>query len=287
MSKSHGSSTYAKATITIAALAASLAIALIAASRAHAEPCTTTGTATGTEVRDRMCGSPGADTMLGLGGGDRLTGGDGNDTLRGGDGDDTIEGGNGNDVLVGDLGSDILLGEAGNDQLRLRDGQLDNFGFAFTCGNGTDSVDMDLVDAAFLTGHLVGGLLTLLVLRELADCENISVGAVNEGPNVVISRRSVAVGASSRIPVRLRCPGSLSAPCAGTLRIGSSKKGLGAPKAYSIDPGKKENVSARLSHRDRRKLRRRGQLNARVVSIEQGQLGAKTTVQTIKLNAPG
>jgi hypothetical protein len=223
--------------------------------------------------------------MLGLGGGDRLTGGDGNDTLRGGDGDDTIEGGNGNDVLVGDLGSDILLGEAGNDQLRLRDGQLDNFGFAFACGNGTDSVDMDLVDAAFLTGHLFGGLLTLLVLRELVDCESISVGAVNEGPNVVISRHSVKVGTDGRAAVRLRCPASLTAPCAGTLRLGHSAKSQGKKAHSSVDPGKMDDVSARLSRRDRRKLRRRGQLNARVVSIEQGQFGDKTTVKKLKLIA--
>jgi len=65
-------------------------------------------------------------------------------------------------------------------------------------------------------------------------------------------------------------------------RRASSKR---APKAYSIDPGEKDKVSARLSKRDRKKLRQRGRITALVTSVEQGEFGDKTTVQTLKLRA--
>ncbi len=140
-------------------------------------------------------------------------------------------------------------------------------------GNGL--LDIDLLDAidvfAFGSGRL--------------GCEYITVGAVNEGPNVVISRHSVNVGTDGRAAVRLRCPASLTAPCAGKLRIGHSEKSEGAPKTYSIEQGKKDDVTARLSHRDRRRLRQHGQTTAFVTSVEKGQFGDKTTVQTIKLIA--
>jgi hypothetical protein len=119
------------------------------------------------------------------------------------------------------------------------------------------------------------------------SCEFIAIGAVNEGPNVVISRHSVNVGTDGRAAVRLRCPGSLTAPCAGILRLGHSPKSQGKKKHYSIDKGKKDDVSARLSHRDRRRLRRHGETSALVTSVEQGEFGDKTTIQTIKLIAQG
>jgi putative Ca2+/H+ antiporter (TMEM165/GDT1 family) len=86
---------------------------------------------------------------------------------------------------------------------------------------------------------------------------------------------------------RESCPASLTAPCAGTLTIGRPGKSQGEPKAYSIDPGNKDKVSARLSQRDRRKLSRRGKITASATSVEQGEFGDKTTVQTLKLSAQG
>jgi hypothetical protein len=259
MSKSHVSLTYAKVTITVAAVAAVLAVALIAAAPAHADcsPANIVGTA----GDDRLCGTAGPNVINGLAG------------------NDNIDGGPGNDILTGGPGFDKFSGDAGNDRLRARDGEVDN-PLSF-CGSGTDSLDIDLADAAFAAlafGVLVPAFAT-------SSCENVTVGAINEGPNASISRRSVAVGEDGRAKVRLNCPASLPAPCAGTLRIGSSEKRLGAPKAYSIDEGKKENVSARLSQRDRNKLSQRGQITARALSVEQGQFGDKTTVQTIKLIA--
>jgi hypothetical protein len=137
---------------------------------------------------------------------------------------------------------------------------------------------VDLVDAAVVAVTFGFPLIW-------SSCEDIHVRAVNEGPNVVISRHSVNVGTDGHAAVRLRCPASLTAPCAGTLRLGHSAKSQGKKTHYSIEQGKKDDVSARLSHRDRRRLRRHGETTALVTSVEQGQFGDKTTVQTIKLIA--
>jgi hypothetical protein len=274
----------------IAALAAVLAVALIAASTAHAlSTCTLNGSSlTGTTGNDVMCGTSQSDTMDGNSGNDVLFGNGLNDFLSGGEGDDTVDGGLSNDTLIGEAGFDRLVGGSGNgnDQLLFRDGSQDadmNRRGGPSCGSGTDSMDIDLVDARVLaaTNHIVGGPLLFLG----GDCENVTVGAINEGPNVVISRRSLSVGTDGRAAVRLRCPASLTAPCAGELRIGRTKNSVGTPKAYSIDQGKKEDVSARLSQRVRNKLSQRGRITALVTSVEQGQFGEKTTVQTIKLIA--
>ncbi len=210
--------------------------------------------------------------MFGLEGNDTMTGGDGNDTLDGSFGDDLVDGGAGNDFLRGGPGRDHIHGGDGNDQLLARDGFFEE---AIGCNSGTDSLDLDLLDAS------VAGFLFLF------GCENITVGAVNEGPNVVISAHSVSVGTDGRAALRLRCPASLTAPCAGTLRIGHSPKSEGKKSHYSIYQGKKDDVSTRLSHRDRRRLRRHGETTARVTSVEHGEFGDKTTVQTIKLIAQG
>jgi hemolysin type calcium-binding protein len=241
-----------------------------------------------------LCGTSGADTIDGLAGNDRviglegddiLFGGTGNDTLEGGDGLDILKGGSGNDILTGGPGGVPFFGEgfdggSGSDQLRARDGAPDNLTNNADCGSGTDALDMDLLDAAQLVGFFGIPLL-------FGGCEHITVGAVNEGPNAVISRHSVSVGTDGRAAVRLRCPGSLTAPCAGILRLGHSAKSQGKKKHYSIHQGKKDDVSARLSRRDRRRLRRHGQITASVISVEQGEFGDKTTIQTIKLIAQG
>jgi len=265
--------------VTIAALAAVLAVALIAASSARAQgDCTMIGTSlTGTTGNDILCGGSGADTMNGNSGNDELRGHGGNDFLSGGDGNDTVTGEGGNDTLIGAPGSDTFSGGSGNDRLLARDGELDNT--RFTCGSGTDSLDMDLAD--------VGDLVFSLGRLFNSGCENITSGAINEGPNVKISRHSVSVGEDGRAAVRLRCPASLPAPCAGTLRLGRSQKSQGKKTQYSIDDGKKETVSARLSQRDRNKLSQRGRITVGATSVEQGQHGDKTTVQTIKLIAQG
>lgn len=213
------------------------------------------------------------------------------DTLNGGDGLDFLEGDSGSDILIGGPGGvgcfsifvacgDSFSGDSGNDIVLFRDGSPDEIARS-TCGSGTDRVDIDLADATIFAF----GQLNIVSFMLGSGCENVTVGAVNEGPNVKISRRSPSVGTDGRATVRLRCPGSLTAPCAGTLRLGHSPKSQGKRTHYSIDQGKKDNVSASLSRRDRRRLRRHGEATALVTSVEQGQFGDKTTVQTIKLIA--
>jgi hypothetical protein len=269
--------TDAKVTITIAAFAAVLAVALIAASTAHAT-CTPSGTPGGGPGNDRMCGTSASETMSGLAGNDQVLGGSGNDLVDGGSGDDVVDGGPGNDVVIGGPGFDTFIGGTGNDQLRARDGQPEAL-TVFECGLGTDLLDLDLADAAEV-GFDLGFPVTFWAL-----CERITVGAVNEGPNVVISPHSVNVGTDGRATVRLRCPASLTAPCAGTLRLGHSAKSQGKKTHYSIDQSKRGDVSIRLSRRDRKELRKRGRIAVTASSVEQGQFGDKTTVQTLKLIA--
>lgn len=294
MGKMHARFVYINAMAATAAVFVVLAVALIAASPAQAT-CTPSGTPGGGLGNDKLCGTSGPDTLSGLAGNDNLQGGGGNDLLDGGDGSDLLAGGAGNDVLIGEQNAafghcggfvpesgdcfDFYDAGPGNDQIRARDGEYDRLTIDdMNCGSGTDSVDMDLLDAAGINVSFGLGLLG-------TQCENFTVGAVNEGPNVIVSRHSVNVGEDGRAAVRLRCPGSLTAPCAGELRIGHSAKSEGKKAHYSIDPGKKDDVSARVSRRDRRRLRRHGETTALVTSVEQGQFGDKTTVQTIKLIA--
>jgi RTX calcium-binding nonapeptide repeat (4 copies) len=206
-----------------------------------------------------MTGGAGNDTMEGRGG---------NDTMNGESGNDIVRGEGGNDILVGGADNDNLTGSSGNDQLRLRDAELDRPG---SCGDGTDSVSMDLVDFAGL-GFLA-----------FAGCETVTIGAVNEGPNVVISRSTPKIKKSGKVPVRLACPPELTAPCAGTLTLGRSPNKQGSPNAYSLDPGASMKVTGRLSRKDRRKLSRGGELTAITISVEQGEFGDKTTAQTLEL----
>ncbi len=259
-----------------AAVASALAFALIVVPSARSVPsgpsCLLTNT--GGSLDDSLCGTSAADVMSGGAGNDEMFGRAGNDTMNGDSGGDVVRGEAGNDILVGGSGAgDSLNGGSGNDQLRFRDGEVDNFNTLTDCGDGTDSISMDLVD--FATG---GGIV-------FGHCETVTIGAVNEGPNVVISRRTPKIKDNGKVPVRLDCPAELTAPCAGTLQLGRSANSQGSPKTYSIAQGTSLKVSARLSRGDRRKLSRSGEITARATSIEQGQFGDKTTVQTLELTA--
>jgi len=254
--------------------AAAVALVIIASPSAHAVPsgpdCLLTNT--GGSLDDSLCGTAGADVMSGGDGDDSMFGRAGNDTMNGDGGQDVVRGEAGNDILIGGSGGlDSLVGGSGNDQLRFRDGELDSFTPITNCGDGTDSISMDLVDFAFLGFSAFG------------HCESVTVGAVNEGPNVVISRRTPKIKGNGKVPVRLDCPVELTAPCAGTLQLGRSANSQGSPKAYSIAQGTSLKVSARLTRGDRRKLSRTGEITALATSVERGEFGDKTTVQTLEL----
>lgn len=271
--------------ITIATLAAA-ALALTAGSPAHAGviECTPVGTPGGGSGNDTLCGTSGPDFLFGRAGNDRLVGLGGSDVLDGGGGIDFLDGGSGQDILVGGPDGDGIFGDrfkggGSNDQIMARDGATDDLSKS-VCGTGTDRVDLDLTDLLDL-----GGGLGIPFFMLVSSCESVTVGAVNEGPNVVISRRTPKIKDKGKVPVGLTCPASLTAPCAGTLTLGRPENKQGEPKAYSIDPGNKDKVSARLSRRDRRKLSRSGQLTVSATSVEQGEFGDKTTGQTLKLNS--
>ena len=257
---------------------------------ASSDPCTITlsnpGTSTGGSSRDVICGTSGNDTLKGRGGADELRGKGGNDRLfgdsnrdelLGGSGNDELNGGPDNDTLKGESGFDDHFGDDGNDFLFLRDGELDD---GLGCNAGIDTVDLDLVDSAFFFDPVF-----------LLTCEAAFVGAVDEGPNVAISDRTRRVGGDGRTTVKLRCPASLQQPprCKGKLKLQlRTRRSLRrtAPKIhYSLRPGKTRGVEVRLTRRDRHRLHRHGSAEGVVTSVEAGQHGDKTTVQTIKLRA--
>lgn len=267
------------------ALAVAAAVAFAVPAAYGDVPCMVFGSSlSGTAGDDALCGTEGSDTLNGNGGNDQLKGFGGNDTLSGGAGVDTVLGGNGNDLLTGGSSNDVLIGGAGNDRMQYRDGELDTWGSVLLrggpCGSGADSIDVDLLDFSVIIG---------LAGSPLIDCEAVSVGALTEGANVVISARSRRVGGEGRTAVRLSCPASLPAPCEGSLRLGlvsKSKKHSEQPQSsYEIRPGDGGSVSVRLSSRDRSTLRRVGRATGRVTAVEKGEFGDKTTIQTVTLRA--
>ena len=225
---------------------------------------------------DVLLGGTGEDELFGAGGEDSLSGEDGSDTLNGGSGGDDLNGGNAGDTLIGGSGMDSIGGRAGNDFINVRDGELDGW----SCGDGTDTLQADLVDAFVDT-------VSFFVL--VRGCEAYTVAAVDEGPTVSISSRSRRLSRAGRTRVRLSCPASLTQPsrCEGRLKLQlSSPRSLRrrAPRTrYSIGPGQSQNVSVRLSRRDRRTVNRRGRASGAATSVEEGEHGTKTTVETIKL----
>lgn len=190
------------------------------------------------------------------------------DRLKGGDGDDRLKGRAGDDSLDGELGVDKLLGGDGDDTLFTRDGVKDA---VVSCGGGLDTANVDLRDVPS------------------SDCENIDQGAIKEGRNVRISKRTLRVGRDGRARVKLSCPRQLSRRCKGKLSLSlyrrSAHGGAVASRAtrYSIKPGRSRQVKVRLSGRDRRALVSRRKPRGRIKSVERGQHGRKTTIRVVKL----
>jgi RTX calcium-binding nonapeptide repeat (4 copies) len=304
-------------------------VVLVCSAPAAAAPCQHTGVhlegspgpdvLCGTEASDVLNGNQGNDELSGFGGNDLLNGGEGNDALLGGDGSDTLNGGPGEDSLEGNAGNDLLHGESGNDTLagtsgndqlsggagndvltggegadefsggegndviHMRDGVQEQIPF---CGGGTDSVDMDLRDNELWLLTAIGTFGGSLLI---ASCENITVGAVHEGPNVDISSHALRVGQGGSTRIRLQCPATLDIPCAGTLTVAvleKSKKKRNHPATrYSIQPGQSRNVAARLSQHDQDSVHRSGRARGWILSVETGHFGNKTTLKSVPLLA--
>jgi Ca2+-binding RTX toxin-like protein len=226
---------------------------------------------------------------------ENLRGGSGNDTLVGDSarnlieglaGDDTLRGGTplrivtaplglvGDDTLDGGLGSDAMAGEGGDDLLLARDAIDDQVSFSMTCGPGNDRLNADLTDDD---------------TRALApSCESIDQGAINEGANVRIVSRMLRVGSSGGVSARLRCPASVTIGCRGTLAAGAPQsaglRGLGTRTRYRIRRGRGRLVTIRVPRALRRAAARRSRpVPARIVSVEKGEHGDKTTVRRVRL----
>ena len=212
------------------------------------------------------------------------------ETLIGGSGDDFLRVINGfpddplpTHRLIGNAGNDLLRtltvlgsldGGLGRDHLHLsarggaiaaRDGEMDTF----DCSTGTELITADLRDAE------PPGLPD--------DCVPVSVGAVNEGPNVVFRSKRVRVNRSGVLLVRMRCPRRLSRPCRGRLAARLDRKGtpFGKRVRYSIRPGRSKTIKTRLRASQRGAARRR-RARVRLESVEKGRHGPKTTTASLR-----
>ena len=230
----------------------------------------------GTDI-ENVKGGRGNDTLVGNAGRNLLEGFAGNDILRGGTpvrivtvplglvGDDTLDGG---------IGSDAMAGEGGDDLLLARDAIDDQLNVAMTCGAGSDRLDADLTDDD---------------TRALSpSCESIDQGAINEGANVRIASRRLRVSSGGTVKARLRCPRSVRIGCRGSLAAGApgraGLRGLGSRTRYRIRRGRSALVGISLpAALERAAERRTRPVPARVVSVETGEHGDKTTVRRVGL----
>jgi Ca2+-binding RTX toxin-like protein len=230
----------------------------------------------GTDI-ENLKGGRGNDTLVGNSSRNLIEGFAGNDTLRGGSPPPSRTGTSisflGDDTLDGGIGSDVMHGEGGDDRLLARDAVDDQETAAMSCGSGNDRLDTDLADDN---------------TRPLpADCESIDQGAIDEGPNVRIASRTLRVSAAGTVRVRLRCPASVTRGCRGRLAAGAARRaglrGLGARSRYRIRRGRTARVTIRLPRALRRAAARPRLVPARVVSVETGSHGPKTTVRRVRL----
>ena len=199
-----------------------------------------------------------------------IIGGAGHDTLVGNRANNRLEGGGGNDTITGNQGADLLAGGEGGDTIFARDAVQD----LISCGANrnirpfkSDTLDFDLADGT-----------------PPADCEDITQGALLEGPNVLMAK-PLWPRSGRQVGVRLRCPDEVDIGCNGALRLRLLRRttsNAAASRRYRIAAGGSKLVVLRLSRRERAALRRSSR-KARITSVETGELGDKTTIRTFRL----
>jgi hypothetical protein len=208
----------------------------------------------------------GADVIRTGEGGDLIDSGPGNDVLLSGGGSNVLRAGDGNDQLVGSgvlepgKGRDRVQAGPDDDVIRARDGETD----IIVCGSGKDTLDIDLKDG-----------------KSPADCEIVNQGAVREGPHVRVLTSTAVTRPSGSFTVALACPRVVTR-CSGRLTVAAPALGL-VTSAYSIRPGRSKNVGMQLGRSARRALTRRRSLPTRLVSVETGDHGRKTTIRPLRL----
>jgi hypothetical protein len=199
-----------------------------------------------------------------------IIGGSGHDTLVGNRANNRLEGGGGNDTITGNQGADLLAGGEGGDTIFARDSVQD----LISCGANrnirpfkSDTLDFDLADGT-----------------PPADCEDITQGALLEGPNVLMPGKPLWPRNGRQVGVRLRCPDEVEIGCNGALRLRLLRRtaSAAASRRYRVAAGRSKLVVLRLSRRERAALRRKTR-TARITSVEKGELGDKTTIRTVRL----
>lgn len=196
------------------------------------------------------------------------------DTLVGDAAPNEFDSGDGEDSLTGGPGRDRLLAGADDDEIFARDGESD----FIDCGpplEGFDIVDADLQDEG---------------ASNFLHCERVTVGALREGPNLVISRERERVLRDGSVRVEVQCPAALPSPCAGRMSSRLSARGargrglVSRAVDYAVAPGARGEVAIPLGRRARSTLRRRGRARLRLRAVERGDFGPKTTIQTLSLH---
>ena len=208
---------------------------------------------------DDVLSSSGFDLLDGGGGNDRLRARDGSDILRGGEGDDELVADDGDDLLDGGLGTDRFDAGPGEDELLAREGVRD----IIDCGAGKDTLAMDLKDGA-----------------PPASCETVDKSDRREAPNVRVLSTRVGASRTGVLAIPLACPRAVRRGCAGTLSVAVRSAGT-VKRRYTIRRARRARVGLRLGAAARRALARRGRLRARLVSVERGVRGPKTTIRPL------
>jgi hypothetical protein len=173
-----------------------------------------------------------------------------------------LDAGTGDDLIVlpeESSAGDQLIGGAGEDTMDTVDGLADSV----SCGTGRDSVTVDLKDAV------------------TSDCNNVSRAPVDQHPTVRIGARSLTLGASGLVSIRLSCPRVLRRACKGQLALESARGRTFARSAYEIRAGRSRVVELRPSRNAARSLRQAR--SVRAVARERDPQGRpKTTIATLR-----
>jgi Ca2+-binding RTX toxin-like protein len=148
---------------------------------------------------ENVVGGSGNDTITANGGTQTLDGGAGNDTLNGGAGADVLLGGGGNDNLTGGTGNDVMSGGSGNDT------------FAYTIGDGTDTVDGGAADVDRLNILGTNVANTLDVLWDGSSITSFEGGTVTGVEQVAVDLLGGTdtlsyAGSTSSVTVNLAAP---------------------------------------------------------------------------------
>jgi Ca2+-binding RTX toxin-like protein len=184
------------------------------------------------------------------------------------------DGGEGNDTLAGGSQAvDVLTGGAGADTFRTRDQSADSV----TCGTESDSVTADAQDSVN------------------ADCENVDRGQAQQppaqdppaqdtvAPVVRIANKTVRVGRSRIVAVRLKCPAGEPEGCVIRIKLVRNGKSLGT-KRISLDAGQTKAAKVKLTKKVFRQLKKREALNVRLALTATDDAGnTRKSSATLKL----